>query len=131
MNCRQAWDYAYACQSPQGQWNAVYRYGSVRKCSEQWEDFWFCMRTKGYDGKVKEDMIREHYRAKEARKYGAGKPSSEDVWDSRTEKVAPGTVFSLPFENPTVSDAEFQQAEMEKRWRIKQEMGIGNKERQM
>jgi hypothetical protein len=89
------------------------------------------MRTKGYNDKVKEDMIREHYRAKEARKYGAGKPSSEDVWEPRTEKVAAGTVFSQPFENPAVSDAEFQLAEMERRWRIKQEMGLADKKRQM
>lgn len=77
-----------------GQWNAVYRYGAMRSCSDQWDDFWFCMRTKSYSGEMREKMIRAHYRNREYAKYGPGKPSSEDIWESRSEKVEPGTVMA-------------------------------------
>ncbi|CAM1504155.1 Fc.00g017460.m01.CDS01 [Cosmosporella sp. VM-42] len=98
MSCRQAFDQAWACNSMGGQWNAVYRYGEMRSCSEQWDDFWFCMRTKSYSGEMREKAIRAHYRNKEFAKYGAGKPSSEDVWESREEKVTPGSVFTEKIE---------------------------------
>ena len=52
------------------------------------------MRTKSYTGDMKENLIREHYRAKEARKYGDGQPNSEDVWESRETLVLKGSVFS-------------------------------------
>lgn len=120
MDCRQAFDLAFHCQSPGGQWNAIYRYGSVRTCSDLWDDFWFCMRSKGYSGPMKEDLIREHYRKKEHAKYGPGKPSSEDIWEPRERKVEPGTVFNETYEQPDVSDAEWQQAEMERLRRIRQ-----------
>lgn len=94
MSCRQAFDQAWACNGLGGQWNAVYRYGSMRSCSEQWDDFWFCMRTKSQTGPVKEELVRARYREKEYRKYGPGKPSSEDVWDSRDRKLEPGEAFS-------------------------------------
>ncbi|KAJ3503197.1 hypothetical protein NM208_g16564 [Fusarium decemcellulare] len=98
MSCRQAFDQAWACNSMGGQWNAVYRYGEMRSCSEHWDDFWFCMRTKGYSPEMREKAIREHYRAKEFVKYGPGKPSSEDVWESRPEKVPEGSTFNEPIE---------------------------------
>lgn len=98
MSCRQAFDQAWACNSMGGQWNAVYRYGAMRSCSEHWDDFWFCMRTKSYSGEMRENMIRAHYRNKEHAKYAAGKPSSEDVWESRDEKVQPGSVFTEKIE---------------------------------
>ncbi|RSL50263.1 hypothetical protein CEP54_012026 [Fusarium duplospermum] len=98
MSCRQAFDQAWACNSMGGQWNAVYRYGEMRSCSEHWDDFWFCMRTKGYSPEMREKAIREHYRAKEFVKYGPGKPSSEDVWESREEKVPEGSTFNQPIE---------------------------------
>ncbi|KAF4341253.1 early meiotic induction 1 [Fusarium beomiforme] len=98
MSCRQAFDQAWACNSMGGQFNAVYRYGEMRSCSEHWDDFWFCMRTKSYSPEMREKAIRDYYRAKEFAKYGPGKPSSEDVWESREEKVPEGTVFNEPVE---------------------------------
>ncbi|KIH91445.1 hypothetical protein SPBR_01958 [Sporothrix brasiliensis 5110] len=101
MSCRQAFDLAWACQSPAGQWRAVYRHGSVRQCSDLWDDFWFCMRVKGYaEGPMKEETVRSYYRKKEIdRYYLPGKPSSEDVWRSRTvdEVLPPGAVFQNDF----------------------------------
>lgn len=81
-----------------GQWNAVYRYGEMRSCTEHWDDFWFCMRTKGYSPEMRAKAIKEHYRAKEFFKYKAGKPSSEDVWESRDEKLPEGSTFKMPIE---------------------------------
>ncbi|CAI4211855.1 unnamed protein product [Parascedosporium putredinis] len=123
MSCRQAFDQAYACQSIGGQWNAIYREGSVRTCSHLWEDFWFCMRVKGYVGPMKEEAIKEHYRRKELEKYG-GKPNSEDVWVSRDEKVPPGTAFKEPFVPDNMSDEEWQLMEIERRKEIRRELGI-------
>ncbi|KAJ4131132.1 hypothetical protein NW768_006674 [Fusarium equiseti] len=94
MSCRQAFDQAWGCNSMGGQFTAVYRYGEMRSCSEHWDDFWFCMRAKGYSAEQRERAVREHYRAKEFTKYGPGKPSSEDVWESRGEKVQEGTFFT-------------------------------------
>ena len=120
MDCEQAFNQAFYCQSLGGQWNNIYRYGSVRPCSENWDDFWFCMRVKGYgEGKVKDDMIREHYRKKHLAKYGPGKPNSEDVWKERAERLPPGTAFTEPIEAPTVSDAEYQKWEMDRADRIR------------
>ncbi|KAM0286058.1 hypothetical protein ACHAQH_001066 [Verticillium albo-atrum] len=124
MSCRQAFDMAFHCQSIGGQWNAIYREGSMRSCSENWDDFWFCMRVKGYSGTVKEEAIREHYRKKEHDKYGAGKPSSEDVWRARTTKFAPETAFATVLEDAKVSDEEWQQTEMDRRRKIRQQLGI-------
>ncbi|KAM0325362.1 hypothetical protein ACHAQA_007347 [Verticillium albo-atrum] len=124
MSCRQAFDMAFHCQSLGGQWNAIYREGSMRSCSENWEDFWFCMRVKGYSGPIKEAAIREHYRKKEHEKYGAGKPSSEDVWKARTTKFAPETAFSMTLEDAKVSDEEWQQTEIDRRRKIRQQLGI-------
>ncbi|KAK2696464.1 hypothetical protein QWA68_004892 [Fusarium oxysporum] len=98
MSCRQAFDQAWACNSMGGQFNAVYRYGEMRSCSEHWDDFWFCMRTKSYSPEMREKAIRDYYRAKEFTEYGPGKPSSEDVWESREDKVPEGTVFNEPVE---------------------------------
>ncbi|GKT47020.1 early meiotic induction protein 1 [Colletotrichum spaethianum] len=126
MSCRQAFDMAFHCQSVGGQWNHIYRYGTMRSCSEHWEDFWFCMRIKGYSGKMKEDVIRDHYRQKEYEKYGNGKPSSEDVWQARTAKVPPGTVFTEKFEEPTVDDEEWQRMEIERRRQIREGLGISS-----
>ncbi|ROV97765.1 hypothetical protein VMCG_07378 [Cytospora schulzeri] len=120
MDCEQAFNQAFYCQSLGGQWNNIYRYGAVRPCSENWDDFWFCMRVKGYsEGKVKDDMIREHYRKKHLSKYGSGKPNSEDVWRERRERLPPGTAFAEAAEAPTVSDAEYQRWEMERAERIR------------
>ncbi|KAK2770624.1 hypothetical protein FQN53_005408 [Emmonsiellopsis sp. PD_33] len=85
MSCRSAFDMVWFCQSLGGQWVNVYRYGEMRSCSEQWNDFWFCMRTKSYPEEEKGKMIADHYR-KKAVKYKTG-ASSEDIWDVRTEPV--------------------------------------------
>lgn len=63
----------------------VYRYGELRKCSEHWSEFWFCMRTRNYSDEKRQEMIRQHYRQKEA-KYKLG-PSCEDVWRPRTQPL--------------------------------------------
>ena len=81
MSCRDAFDAAFYCQSLGGQFNNVYRYGTLRSCSEHWNDFWFCMRTKSYGDADKAKVVGERYREKE-RKYREG-PSSEDVWEER------------------------------------------------
>jgi Protein of unknown function (DUF3128) len=85
IHCRSAFDYAFFCQSFGGQFVNVYRHGSFRSCSNHWEDFWLCMRTRNWDEKDRTKAIKEHYR-KKAVKYKTG-PSSEDVWEVRTEPV--------------------------------------------
>ncbi|KAG5930481.1 hypothetical protein E4U42_001053 [Claviceps africana] len=97
MSCRQAFDLAWSCNGLAGQFNSVYRHGNMRSCSEHWDDFWFCMRTRAHTGPLKADMIRTHYRNKAYRKYGQDKPSSEDIWEKRTEKLPPGSTFNIPF----------------------------------
>jgi len=124
MSCRQAFDLAWGCQSPVGQFRNIYRYGEMRACSEQWDDFWFCMRTKGWSGETKKQMIRQHYRNKELRKYGPGKPSSEDVWESRDRKLTKEEAFNVQYQDPDWSDEEFNRMEMERRRRIREEMGF-------
>ncbi|KAL1836897.1 hypothetical protein VTJ49DRAFT_4525 [Mycothermus thermophilus] len=126
MSCRDAFDYAWHCHTPGAQWNAVYRYGSVRPCTELWDDFWFCMRTRTYPPEARAEAIKEHYRAKEARKYGGGKPSSEDVWESRDERVAPGTAFKQTFEPPIVDDEEFRREDLERRRRVRETEGLSD-----
>lgn len=85
MSCRSAFDYAFFCQSFGGQFVNVYRYGELRSCSEHWENFWLCMRTRSYGDQEKARIMRDHYR-KKAIKYKTG-PSSEDVWDMRMAPV--------------------------------------------
>lgn len=63
----------------------IYRYGELRSCSEHWENFWMCMRTRSYGDEEKSRIIRDHNR-KKAIKYKTG-PSSEDVWDMRMAPV--------------------------------------------
>ncbi|KAF2460622.1 hypothetical protein BDY21DRAFT_335916, partial [Lineolata rhizophorae] len=85
MSCRQAFDQAFYCQSVGGQFNNVYRYGGLRDCAENWSAWMFCMRTRSQPEKQRRELIREHYRQR-AEKYRTG-PSSEDVWEARTELV--------------------------------------------
>ncbi|KAH7383308.1 hypothetical protein BKA66DRAFT_418053 [Pyrenochaeta sp. MPI-SDFR-AT-0127] len=83
MSCRAAFDSAFYCSSLGGHFNDIYRYGQLRSCSEHWNDFWFCMRTKNsYSGRdVKERMVQDRYREKEE-KVKSG-PNSEDIWLKR------------------------------------------------
>ncbi|CAO1602170.1 hypothetical protein XANCAGTX0491_005800 [Xanthoria calcicola] len=87
ISCQAAFDSAYYCQSLGGQFNNVYRYGTLRDCREQWKQFWFCMKTnRGFLGdEEREKRVRQHYKLREM-KYRVG-PSSEDVWKPRTRMV--------------------------------------------
>jgi hypothetical protein len=85
ISCRSAFDYAMFCQSFGGQFVNIYRYGTFRSCSNHWDDFWLCMRTKQWDEKDRAKTIKDHYR-KKAVKWKTG-PSSEDIWSVRTEPV--------------------------------------------
>ncbi|PYH77128.1 hypothetical protein BO82DRAFT_358524 [Aspergillus uvarum CBS 121591] len=93
MSCRSAFDYAFFCQSFGGQFVNVYRYGELRSCSEHWSNFWLCMKTRTWGDERRKEAIRDHYR-KKAIKYKTG-PSSEDVWDVRTESI--GECFNGDF----------------------------------
>jgi hypothetical protein len=95
MSCRAAFDSAFYCSSLGGHFNDIYRYGQLRSCSEQWNDFWFCMRTKNsYSGpEVKERLIQERYAEKE-KKLKEG-PNSEDVWRRRGVGEGVENPFSL------------------------------------
>ncbi|MCJ1387142.1 hypothetical protein MMC17_010271 [Xylographa soralifera] len=87
MSCRAAFDSAFYCQSLGGQFTNLYRYGGIRSCSDQWSNFWFCMRTnRGSMGEEERKLrIQKHYEER-AKKYKVG-PSSEDVWEMREEIV--------------------------------------------
>jgi hypothetical protein len=118
MSCRVAFDEAFYCNSFGGRFNDLYRYGTLRSCSENWNNFWFCMRTRGYSEREKEAAIKEHYRRKETMKYAKtlGKESSEGVWKSREKKLEWGDAFNVPFPDFDGSDEEWnrQQAEWRK-----------------
>jgi hypothetical protein len=85
MSCRTAFDYAFFCQSFGGQFVNVYRYGEMRSCSEHWDNFWLCMKTRGWGDELRKKAIRAHNQ-KKAIKWKTG-PSSEDVWDVRLDPV--------------------------------------------
>ncbi|KAK4224962.1 hypothetical protein QBC38DRAFT_484278 [Podospora fimiseda] len=117
MSCQDAFDYAWHCHTPGSQLNSVYRVGSLRPCSELWDDFWFCMRTKSWAPEARAEAIKDHFRKKEEQKYGGGNPSSEDVWESRDSLVEPGTAFKTPFDPPITDDREFErQEEARRQW---------------
>jgi hypothetical protein len=124
MSCRQAFDQAFYCRSPGGQFNAIYRYGSMRSCRDNWADFWFCMRTRSATGSLREEKIREWHRQKDQKKYGEGKPSSEDVWQARTERLPRGEAFSEPFDPPRVEDREWNEQEIERREEVRRKLGF-------
>ncbi|KAI1341644.1 hypothetical protein F5Y15DRAFT_374850 [Xylariaceae sp. FL0016] len=115
MSCRAAFDHAFHCNSVGGQWTSVFREGTMRTCSAQWDDFWFCMRTRTKSPERKAEEIRDYYRAKELAKYGPGKPASTDVWEARADKVPPGTAFTARYDMPDVSDEEWWRLEIERR----------------
>lgn len=100
MSCRAAFDNAYYCKSPGGQFVNVYRYGTYRECKDQWSQFWFCMRVRTKPEEVKRALIRDWYEKREER-YVEGK-SSEDVWDQRRERVE--VAFNVPLDGVELSD---------------------------
>jgi hypothetical protein len=59
------------------------------------------------------DMIREHYKRKTL-KYKVG-PSSEDVWESRDNRLEWGEAFSEPVEAHVGSDEEWNERERRRR----------------
>ncbi|KAI0397120.1 hypothetical protein F5Y17DRAFT_11216 [Xylariaceae sp. FL0594] len=132
MSCQQAFDQAVHCSSLGGQWTSVYREGSMRSCSEQWGDFWFCMRLRAYAaGPVKEEMVRDYYRQRELRRYYTpGKPASTDIWEPRAERLPPGTAFSRRYEKPDISDEEWRILQIERR-RAVQRMLMEEEEREL
>ncbi|KAK0723241.1 hypothetical protein B0T26DRAFT_256525 [Lasiosphaeria miniovina] len=127
MSCRDAFDYAWHCHTVGSQWNAIYRYGTMRNCSDLWDDFWLCMRTRTYGAEQKSAAIKAHYREKEEKKYGGGRPSSEDVWQSRREPAQPGEAFQEKFAPPVHDDVEYQLAQLERRRKIREELGIASR----
>ncbi|KAK3372899.1 hypothetical protein B0T24DRAFT_621681 [Lasiosphaeria ovina] len=127
MSCRDAFDYAWHCHTVGSQWNAIYRYGTMRNCSDLWDDFWLCMRTRTYGAEQKAAAIKAHYRDKEEKKYGGGRPSSEDVWQSRREPAQPGEAFQEKFAPPVHDDVEYQLAQLERRRKIREELGIASR----
>jgi hypothetical protein len=54
-------------------------------------------------------LIRDHFKRKTL-KYKLG-PSSEDIWESRDQKLAWGDAFSEPTEAPAGSDEEWNRRE--------------------
>jgi hypothetical protein len=125
MSCRDAFDAAFYCNSMGGQFNNLYRYGTVRSCSDSWNDFWFCMRTRGFGDKEKEEAIKTRYKEKEKARYGKEElkkgseqvgRSSEDVWMTRDTKMEWGEAFSSPFPDSShISNEEWNQIERENR----------------
>ncbi|KAH9216978.1 hypothetical protein DL95DRAFT_387187 [Leptodontidium sp. 2 PMI_412] len=117
MSCRTAFDEAFYCNSFGGRWNDLYRYGTLKSCSDNWNDFWFCMRTRTYGDTQKAAAIKEHYRQRESSKYSKelGKESSEDVWKSRDKKVEWGEAFDAPFPGFSGTDEEWRQRELDRR----------------
>lgn len=77
-------------------------------------------------GEMKEKAIKAHYRKKEHDKYRTGQPSSEDIWEARSEKVPLGTAFTEPIQLPAVDDEEWRRAEDERRRKIRDGLGFDN-----
>ncbi len=109
ISCQSAFDSAFYCQSLGGQFNNIYRYGTLRDCREQWKQFWWCMKTnRGFLGdEEREKRVREHYRLREM-KYRVG-PSSEDVWKQRTRMVEGAFERSLEEDESVEREMEVEQ----------------------
>ncbi|KAK5069689.1 hypothetical protein LTR64_008127 [Lithohypha guttulata] len=106
MSCRSALDYAMFCQGFGGQFVNVYRFGEFRSCQNHWSDFWLCMRTRQWNEQDRAKAIQDHNRLK-AVKYKRG-PSSEDIWEVRTEPVK--DAFQDSLEDLEAKIAEWKQA---------------------
>ena len=90
LSCRTAFDTAFYCASLGGQFTSLYRYGQLRRCSQEWADFWWCMQTnRGFmSEEEREARIVARGVQREREKYkGEGKLSSEDVWEQRRRMV--------------------------------------------
>ncbi|KAI1493014.1 hypothetical protein F5X96DRAFT_296263 [Biscogniauxia mediterranea] len=121
MSCQQSFDQAFYCNSFGGQWMSVYRTGAARSCSEYWSEFWFCMRARSMRaGEARDNTVRDYYRRRELARYGPGRPSSTDVWEPRTERLAPGEAFSQPYVAPEVDDEEWRRLEIQRRRMVRE-----------
>jgi len=91
VSCRTIFDNAFHCQSLGGQWNSVYRHGTLRDCSPLWYDFWWCMRTNRVSMTEEERarQVRKRYEEKERRLREGS--NSEEIWEER--KVLVGRVW--------------------------------------
>ncbi|RKF72903.1 hypothetical protein GcM1_246103 [Golovinomyces cichoracearum] len=127
MSCRDAFDSAYYCASLGGAFTNLYRYGTVRSCSDHWDKFWFCMRTRTYDNKSKEEAIKDYYRKVELSKYGKRGTSSQDIWKSRDHLVQKGTAFKSDEEEWKGTDEELRTAILDMRKRIIEADGSSGK----
>ena len=90
ISCRAAFDAAFYCASLGGQFTSLYRYGQLRQCSQEWSDFWWCMRTNRsfMSDEERAKKVLEKGVRREREKYGGeGRGSSEDVWERRGRKV--------------------------------------------
>lgn len=90
ISCRAAFDAAFYCASLGGQFTSLYRYGQLRQCSQEWSDFWWCMRTNRsfMSDEERAKKVLEKGMRREREKYrGEGRGSSEDVWERRDRKV--------------------------------------------
>lgn len=73
------------------------------------------MRIKQWSPEARAEAIKDHFRTKDEAKYGGGRPSSEDVWESRDDLVEPGAAFRKPFDPPITDDKEFERQEAGRR----------------
>ncbi|KAK8025755.1 hypothetical protein PG990_003578 [Apiospora arundinis] len=112
------------------QFHSIYRAGTVRSCSEHWDDFWFCMRNRTASGPRKEEAVRDYYRRREWNKYGPGRPSSADVWESRDEKVPYDSAFRETYESPTLGDEEWRVKEIEHRRAVQEALAKDDQQQQ-
>ncbi|RKF61303.1 hypothetical protein GcC1_158010 [Golovinomyces cichoracearum] len=127
MSCRDAFDSAYYCASLGGAFTNLYRYGTVRSCSDHWDKFWFCMRTRTYDDKSKQEAIKDYYRKVELSKYGKRGTSSQDIWKSRDHLLQKGTAFKSDEEEWKGTDEELRTAILDMRKRIIEAAGSSGK----
>ncbi|MDI1489201.1 MAG: hypothetical protein OHK93_008479 [Ramalina farinacea] len=109
-NCHQHFDQAFHCQSPGGQFLHVYRYGTMRNCSQHWSNFWWCVRTnRGYGSSKteREDKVRRRYWEQDQRTRQRREGCSEDVWRQRRYRVDEGVFVTgeVP-EYPAVGEGE-------------------------
>ncbi|KAF2866910.1 hypothetical protein BDV95DRAFT_443293, partial [Massariosphaeria phaeospora] len=81
MSCRAAFDSAFYCASLGGHFNDIYRYGTLRACSEHWADWRFCMALKNRSADAAAEAVQQRYRDKEAKVLEG--PNSEEVWTRR------------------------------------------------
>ncbi|KAL2054470.1 hypothetical protein ABVK25_005218 [Lepraria finkii] len=112
LSCRTAFDTAFYCASLGGQFTSLYRYGQLRRCSQEWADFWWCMRTnRGFmSEKEREARIVARGVQREREKYrGEGKLSSEDVWEMR-RKMVPATAMQGDLERVLEAQREKREA---------------------